>query len=424
MQIVFVHLGIEFDGDALKRGPLGGTETALIGVSSQLSKHDGVDVHIFTNTKEEKIFDGVTYHPVSKLWTWGQSNNIDVLISIRQWLPFWLPLEARFKIYFSPDSYDQPFLHHAMQFEINVHGKPEPVSLFEPRMFFDQINAIFCVGRWQAEQFVKRLGFPENKMVVTANGIFPENFDPQPLDRRNRRLMYSSTPFRGLEHLVAYYPELKKDFPDLGLEVCSGMAVYGVSQVDDQNSYGALYQKLIELGAISHGSVSQKELAKIMCHNLIYTYPNTFEETFCISVLEAQAAGLPVVTSKKGALVERITNGVDGFLVEGEPYEERYQKEFIAITRSLLENKDLWNQISTNALKRAATQTYEKLAADWLTVFESVANVSVPLSKGYIPELDSYIFDSKSQPGKKIKLERQTVQVLLYQALANFGYQR
>ena len=39
MKIVFIHLGIQFNGDALEQRALGGTETALIGMSKALAKN-------------------------------------------------------------------------------------------------------------------------------------------------------------------------------------------------------------------------------------------------------------------------------------------------------------------------------------------------------------------------------------------------
>ena len=87
MRIVFVHAGFEFDGDALRAGSLGGTETALIGVSRELARIEGTEVCVFTSTPRAATFDGVAYFPLGELKAWAATHPIDVLISIRQWLP-------------------------------------------------------------------------------------------------------------------------------------------------------------------------------------------------------------------------------------------------------------------------------------------------------------------------------------------------
>ena len=57
MRIVFIHSTFEFDGNALQERPLGGTETAMIGVSRELARIAGNEVVVFTNTPRHGIFD-------------------------------------------------------------------------------------------------------------------------------------------------------------------------------------------------------------------------------------------------------------------------------------------------------------------------------------------------------------------------------
>lgn len=370
MKIVFLHSGIEFDGESLNRGPLGGTETALIAVSRELAKIAGNDVYIFTNTPCQETYSGVHYYPLHQLASFSLDHDIDVLISIRQWIPFWFPVRAKYRVYFSPDAHDQPFLHQALSFQSVMQGHTFVIPLFTPKDFFSAVDQFFCVGHWQAKTFREILGFPEDKVFVTGNGVMLENFRPQLRDSRNKSLLYSATPFRGLEHLIGYYQELKSNHPDLQLEICSGMGVYGLSKSDDEKQYGSLYQRLKGVQAISHGSIQQSELAKIMCRDLIYAYPNTFEETFCISVLEAQAAGLPVVTSDRGALNERIRHGEDGFLIKGHPSEDKYKREFLEVVEHLIDDSNLWNRISANAVKTAEHHSYQRVAEKWMAHFE------------------------------------------------------
>jgi glycosyltransferase involved in cell wall biosynthesis len=421
LRIVFIHSTFEFDGNALLERPLGGTETAMIGVTRELARIAGNEVVIFTNTPRHAVFDGVTYYPLAQLKAWGGTHAIDVLISIRQWMPFWLNLNARLRIYFSPDAYDQPFLRRAFDVTAPVDGKPVSLPVFAPSQFMAAVDRIFCVSRWQADTLVEKLGFPPQKIVVTGNAIFPESFQPKPFEERRPGLVYSSTPFRGLEHLAAYFPEIRRRVEAARLVVCSGMDVYSMAREEEEQLFGALYRNLVTLGAELHGSIRQRSLADIMCRNLVYAYPNTFPETFCISVLEAQAAGMAVVTSRRAALAERITHGVDGFLIDGEPASDAYRIAFIDTVEMLLTQPDVWRRVSEHAMATARRQTYDRLAASWQARFveELAARRGVPRAPVVMPA--SVVVPLPNDPATEIPIDPQTLAHFLRLGFAPFG---
>jgi glycosyltransferase involved in cell wall biosynthesis len=421
VRIVFVHSGIEFDGNALLERPLGGTETALIGVTRELARIPGNEVVVFANTPRQAVFDGVTYRPLAGLRAWGAAHAIDVLVSIRQWMPFWLNLNARLRIYFTPDAYDQPFLRRAFEVTVPVDGRPHSLPVFAPVYFMPAVDRIFCVGRWQADTLVDRLGFPAEKIFVTGNAIFPENFAPRPQGERQPGLVYSSTPNRGLDHLAAYFPEIHRRVAAARLEICSGMGVYGLTSQEDEQMFGAIYRSLAAESAVLHGSVAQQALADIMCRNLVYAYPNTFAETFCISVLEAQAAGMAVVTSRRGGLAERITDGIDGFLIDGEPASDNYRTAFINTVEMLLTQPDTWRRISDNALATARRQTYDRLAASWQDRFvaELAAHGEAPRPPVVVPA--GIEIPHPQDSAKRITLDAAMLANLLKVGSARYG---
>src|SRR5215468_3090248 len=95
-------------------------------------------------------------------------------------------------------------------------------------------------------------------------------------------------------------------------------------------------------------------------------YPCTLNETFCTAVAEAQAAGLPVVTSDRAALAERVIHKVDGFLVAGRPADPDYQSAFVDAVLQLLYNDDLWTSMSREAAHKAhQAYDWEAIAAGW-----------------------------------------------------------
>lgn len=419
MRVLFIHDGIPLTGDARKKGPLGGTETALIGVTQELAKIPDCEVFLCTNIQQAQTYDDVHYFPINQLKSWSENHEVDILISIRQWFPFWLPIRAKHRIYFSPDAPDQPFLNTALSINANIQGQELTLDVFKPEDFFHCIDEFFCVGHWQAQGLVSKLGYPEDKIFVTGNGVFPDEFQPLPLDQRRLSLIYSSTPFRGLEYMVGFYEKLKSSFPHLEFDVCSGLKVYGHSE----DQYQGLYEQLKVQGASYHGSVKQQDLLRIMASSRVFSYPNTFAETFCISVLEAQASGLPVVTSKLGALLERIEHGVDGFLIAGHPTDESYQREFLEITGKLLKDSEFWNKISRAALKTAENQTYERLAASW---YQKLSKNNI-ISKAYristYPPLRARMLNLPGEDQRQMSLDRHSVVHFVGQMFQRYGFE-
>jgi glycosyltransferase involved in cell wall biosynthesis len=81
------------------------------------------------------------------------------------------------------------------------------------------------------------------------------------------------------------------------------MAVYQQDPTNDQ--FGALYDAAKRMAGVSYpGSLPQPLLAAALAKSNVLSYPNKWAETSCISLMEALAAGLLVVTSDLGALPE------------------------------------------------------------------------------------------------------------------------
>src|SRR5207248_8841406 len=114
---------------------------------------------------------------------------------------------------------------------------------------------------------------------------------------------YTSTPFRGLDVLVAAFPAIRRRHPTVRLDVFSSMQVY--DQPTSRDPYKTLYDQCRATEGIDYrGSVTQPELAKALREASILSYPNTFAETGCIAAKDGLAAGLHVVSSDLGALPE------------------------------------------------------------------------------------------------------------------------
>jgi glycosyltransferase involved in cell wall biosynthesis len=94
--------------------------------------------------------------------------------------------------------------------------------------------------------------------------------------------------------------------PKVQLDVYSSCEVYGKSfKESNDKQYEELYDQARQLPNVNYIGYKPNEYIKENLHKYhIFAYPNIWEETFCISALEAMAAGCYLITTNYGALFE------------------------------------------------------------------------------------------------------------------------
>lgn len=333
MKIVFFPSGcLPFHAKTLEERPLGGMETAVIRLAEALQKLD----------HRVLIISGIDNPPLSHpLYLPMRAVNdvgpADVLIAVREWKPLLVNMEARQRFIWTGDSYDQP----------------QTVGIGDTRLI-ETIDRLLPVSNWHGARLCEESGFPREKVWVLRNGIHLPFFAGEE-PRHRKRLIYSSTPYRGLALLPSIFVELKKKHPELELHVFSGYKVYeGKDGYADSavKNYEELIGRLSKLpGCVIHGNVKQEELAREFMRSTVLAYPNTFEETSCITAMEAQAAGCAIVTTAMAALPETVGNA--GVLIRRAPGTIEYQQDFVSAVDRILSDDAYFNQLSSIGREQA-----------------------------------------------------------------------
>lgn len=194
----------------------------------------------------------------------------------------------------------------------NIHWQHQyydqpSVQALKDKEILDTINCIVFVSHHQKQAFENYLGIPHEKSLVIPNSILP--FDDIQKDGDKVNLIYTSTPFRGLSVLVAAINLMlarnKELRPLVTLDVFFDMKLYGKTYENQNANYQGIYDECIRHPNINyHGVVPSMELREYLKKAHIMSYPCIWEETFCISAVEAMAAGVIPVTSDIGALPE------------------------------------------------------------------------------------------------------------------------
>ena len=268
---------MRFDAETPAKQPLGGSHSALIYLTGALASL-GHEVHVFNNCPAPGMFRHVHYHRIEEIEDANKHLYSDAIISLRFPGIFRAWANSGTRILWAHDGFNQPILN-----DLKTNNRIR-----------QNIDCIFCLSRWHAWTFLNYFNWPGNKIFITSNGIHSRYFSQSLPDPDGNRLVYTSTPFRGLELLLRLFPEIRKVVVDAELHIFSSMQVYQLSKNQDQEQFGHIYELAEQPGVTMHGSVGQKQLAKELSKCKILAYPNTFLETSCISAMEALAAGCAV----------------------------------------------------------------------------------------------------------------------------------
>jgi len=114
------------------------------------------------------------------------------------------------------------------------------------------------------------------------------------------------------------------------------------------------------------GYVSEKEKIKLFKEAHIFVFPTYHGEGFPTVVLEAMAAGLPIVTTKNAALKHAFKDCINGYLLSSMPAEP---EEIADKIMKLVSNPGLMKRISRNNLKEAKDKYDVSVVTD--TVFQA-----------------------------------------------------
>lgn len=348
MRIAFVDTQkLDYTADTPYRRPLGGSQSALCYLAAELAKL-GHDVALLNAVTTPGKYRGVHFHHLSHV-TIDFLPGCDVVVMLN------LPLGVRLRHEFG--------VRRPLLLWIS-HAPDQPMM---SRLAEAEERAVWSgfafVSEWQQERFVEQFGIPREKARVMRNAISPAVADTPlaPIWFEHSEvpmLVYTSTPFRGLDVLLAAFPLIRRAVRDVRLRVFSSMAIYQVSPAQDQ--YSHLYAQCAATDGIEYcGPVGQAQLARELRGIAGLVYPSTFAETSCIAVLEAMASGAFIFTTRLGALPET-TRGF-AYLVDAERGE--LAERFAAMTIKAL--GELQSDPAAASLRREAQARFVRDNYRW-----------------------------------------------------------
>jgi len=235
--------------------------------------------------------------------------------------------------------------------------------------FTDKLDHIVFNSNWNLEKFIYQFKVPTSKSVVIKNAV--EKIDFQEKTRNKINLIYHTTPWRGLTHLLKVFKSL--NFENVELNICSSTIIYG-EKFDKGlgKTYENIFNECKKTKNVNYlGFVENKKIIELLKKMHIFAYPSIWPETSCISAIEAMAAGCEIVGTNLGALYE--TCAPFGTLVSFDSNLENLEKRF---SKALLNSiNNFWSEENQKKLQLQretinATYSWDVRSVEWKNFFD------------------------------------------------------
>lgn len=330
----------EFDEELYKSKGMGGSETALIEMARELKMLTGRPVKVFAPRKEHLVCEsGVEYIP-----------------------------NLHLNEYFSKF---KPRIHIAWRHNIEITRAKTYLwchDLITPSVEVKQnFYKIMCLTPFHRDYVMGKQGVTKDKIWITRNGINPEKFRKVKLNGKNpNKLVWMSSPDRGLERAMHVCDEVKKQHPDIELHVYYGLEnlyKYGLGDLADR-----LKSMMAERPYVKyHGFTEQNKMYQEVSDAVCWVHPCNFIETSCITAMEMLALGVYPVTRALGALKDTLGTAAKrghASLLDHDCVTEREIKIYADEVSSVLKNTK-WE----NVVFDLGRHSWNAIAHEWVEEF-------------------------------------------------------
>jgi len=234
----------------------------------------------------------------------------------------------------------------------------------------ERVDKVLAVSQNTKKDLVERWSVPEEKIVVTHEGVDREIFRPLAKERSAEMIERFGLPERFVltigpfdswcdpSNIVRAVGRLPKALKDVGL-VFAGQPGSCAGEVKRLAAQSGLAERCIWTGY-----VEQTELVALYNRADVLVYPS-FYEGFGLPVLEAMACGTAVVTSDAASLPE--VAGDAGLLVDPGDVEALFDA-----LRRLLVDRSYREDLEGRGIERAKAFTWMETARKTLAVYQEV----------------------------------------------------
>ncbi len=265
-------------------------------------------------------------------------------------------------------------------------------SLIEPRL--NKVDEVIAVCDYITNKIPAAFPQLEGRCRTIHNGVNLDEFDSKDRDEDKgevKRVLFVGrvSPEKGIHVLLDAFELVVKSYPDVELEIVGpaqqAPSEFIVSLSDDPmtsslSSFygGAKYIDQLQT-RLSPAAAERVRFAGVVPHSQLLEYlerancflhPSVWGEPFPLAVLEALAAGVPVVASRIGGLPESFEDGTSGLLVTPDD-----SGELADAILKLLRDDEMQKSMGKAARKRAEDVfSWDRVRDDLLALYEEVCS--------------------------------------------------
>ncbi len=236
------------------------------------------------------------------------------------------------------------------------------------KKLMNRSDALIAVSKYTVDELTELYGIDEEKIHVIYNGVDVQKFKPRPdrtvlrrefgLEDKKKIVLFVGRLYhrKGLEILLRSIPQVLQEFSDVKF------VISGKGFKEKEESLRNLAKQLdIEDHVTFMGYVPDEKLPNLYSASDIFVLPAIYEN-FPFAILEAQATGLPVISTKVGGIPEFLVDNENGFVIDpGDSaqltqrvlallQDPKLAKEMGNRGRSLIEKKFSWRLITSQVI--------------------------------------------------------------------------
>jgi N-acetyl-alpha-D-glucosaminyl L-malate synthase BshA len=216
-------------------------------------------------------------------------------------------------------------------------------------------NKVIAVSEFLREEALK-LGVEEEKVKVIRGGVTLQRGPEDKLDISGRLVTFigSLVEQKGVDVLIEAFQQVKERVPEVKLAI--------VGEGKERERLEALAKGVQDIYFLGY----RRDLTGVLEKSEVLILPSR-EEGFGLVLLEAMAAGVPVVATRVGGIIEIVEDGYSGILVEKE--DSRGLAEGIV---RVLENGELRDALSRHGREVVKKFSWKRMGSEVDKIYDEI----------------------------------------------------